>query len=366
MVKIHTRLMNPKVPTESTEDSSTLARTLLVCKYLTKLDLTPKQFMVTFLSNTDKELISRRRLMKTGLAFLQTRSIVRNLGKMSRSCEKGRADWENLILEEEVPRGHFPGGAYVSSKRITPDYFSKTAETLRENQVVTGMSFLHSLIWGKLAFSLNKLNLHNEVDVDDETVPHDLSQELTESPDSAIDDEATVMSMENLVYVKASKTDQDTHKITKAVSLAAFLDAMAAADRKAVSLSLFAPSVDEAEHWVKVVKAQISKALKEYAAYIPGAPDPRKLPSLTTRPPSVDPIPMHQPNLHFLQMMDAPDSSAEGVSCVIDAVIAQIGLDKSKYAQSLLVASGDVGSNQLTSTQSCDPRASFIKATYPI
>ncbi|EGF97609.1 uncharacterized protein MELLADRAFT_114208 [Melampsora larici-populina 98AG31] len=55
----------------------------------------------------------------------------------------------------------------------------------------------------------------------------------------------------------------------------------------------------------------------------------------------------HTPNIHFLRMMDAPDSSAEGVSRVLDQVMAQIGKDKSDYANHLLIAGGDVGSNQL-------------------
>ncbi|EGG06110.1 uncharacterized protein MELLADRAFT_71997 [Melampsora larici-populina 98AG31] len=54
--------------------------------------------MVTFMSSLDPSLVYRRRLMKVGLAFKQTRSIVRNLGKLSRSCEEGRADWEDLCI----------------------------------------------------------------------------------------------------------------------------------------------------------------------------------------------------------------------------------------------------------------------------
>ncbi|EGG05399.1 uncharacterized protein MELLADRAFT_64215 [Melampsora larici-populina 98AG31] len=122
---------------------------------------------------------------------------------------------------------------------------------------------------------------------------------------------------------------------------------MALADKKSVHLSSFCPTPAEAAHWVSVVKAQVAKALKEYVDHLPGAPDRLKLPSLMTKPPPIDPIDMHLPNIHFLRMIDAPDSSAEGVSRVLDEVIRQIGLDKKKYAESLLVAGGDVGSNQL-------------------
>lgn len=131
------------------------------------------------------------------------------------------------------------------------------------------------------------------------------------------------------------------------LGLPAFLESMAVADRKPVELSLFSPGCQESEHWRLVIKAQLAKALKDYIEHIPGAPAASHLPRLNLNPPSIDQIALHKPNIHFLRMMDAPDSSAEGVSRVIDQILGQIGMDREAYAKHLLVAGGDVGSNQL-------------------
>ncbi|EGG10756.1 uncharacterized protein MELLADRAFT_60250 [Melampsora larici-populina 98AG31] len=385
-----------------------------------------------------------------------------------------------IVIAQELPRGHFPTGAYVSSNRITPDFFSEASEGLREAQVKTGMRFLYSLIHRKLAQALNHADPKDLDDIEGEQLPG-LSQPSTSTTASFIDDlasspgldenaeDATVMSMENLVYVKGTLADQVSHKLAKTdnnrlpprypscnalpmanalmgyaggiscqinewlnchgmttsrsstlqamehlrvlqedrmmelfklnhkllplliydnidihlkihntrieassrlfhgtwgffivvrsclqakcseevARLSTFLDAMASADRKTVQMSSFCPTPAEADHWVAVVKAQLAKALAEHVGQISGAPEHANLPTLATQPPPLDPIKMHQANIHFLRMMDAPDSSDEGVSRVIDEVIKQIGLDKTKYAESLLVAGGDVGSNQL-------------------
>ncbi|EGG04224.1 uncharacterized protein MELLADRAFT_108497 [Melampsora larici-populina 98AG31] len=228
------------MPEESNEDeASTLARTLLVCKYLTTLDLTPKQFMVTFMSSNHPDLIFRRRMMKVGKAFKQTRSIVRNFGRLSRGCAHGQANWESLILEEatdivnaqDLPRGHFPGGAYVSSRRITPDYFSNSSEILRDSQVTMGMSFLHSLLKNKLAFGMNQVppvtddkgeNVCDPMDESQTASNAGVTRGLLDARGTVFndqEDEGTVMSMENMVFVKASAADQKALKLTKASPL---------------------------------------------------------------------------------------------------------------------------------------------------
>lgn len=131
------------------------------------------------------------------------------------------------------------------------------------------------------------------------------------------------------------------------LALPRFLDAMAAADRSPVDLSLFTPRRPDTIHWRSVIKSQLGKALRDYISHIPGAPNPSFLPPLIVQPPDIDRIAMHQPNIHFLRMMDAPESSAEGVSRVIDQILGQIGMDQEAYSKHILVAGGDVGSNQL-------------------
>lgn len=132
-----------------------------------------------------------------------------------------------------------------------------------------------------------------------------------------------------------------------AFSLATFLKAMESADRNPVNLSLFAPTPAKMEAWVKVVKAQLASVLKEYISHMPGGLESKDLPALQTKPPPVDPIAMYKPNIHFLKMMDAPDSSADGVSRVLDLISGQMGMAPDRLAENLLIAAGDVGSNQL-------------------
>ncbi|EGG09907.1 uncharacterized protein MELLADRAFT_103911 [Melampsora larici-populina 98AG31] len=422
--------MTPEIdPSPTFKVPATVRSTLQILGLMTEINICPKQFMVTFLSSTHPDIIYRRRLMKIGLGAKQTRSIVTNLGKMSKSCDQGQADWEELILDEaskivnaeELPRGHFPNGSYVSSSRILPDFFSDSSDTIRETQVVTGMRFLYSLIHRKLSFGMNEPSTDHHDDEGD-NLPTNSSDMAVTIADSHSEEDSVVMSMENLVCVKSSAAGQASHKLAKvpimvcamiavccnrrsnampmanglmafaggvscrinewlhahgitasrpslllaldrlrcvvratlqakceeeAVNLAMFLDAMNKANRKAVQPSSFCPSPADMEHWVAVVKAQIAKALKDYMTYIRGVPEGHCLSSLATRPPSIDPIEMHKANIHFLRMMDAPDSSAEGVSRVLDKIMEQIGVEKKTYAESLLVAGGDVGSNQL-------------------
>ncbi|EGF99608.1 uncharacterized protein MELLADRAFT_112506 [Melampsora larici-populina 98AG31] len=180
--------------------------------------------MVTFLSADNPNLNSRRRLMKVGLGAKQTRSIIKNLGKLTSSCEPGQESWEELIFEEasaivngqEVPRGHFPAGAYVSSNRITPDFFSEGSEKIRNDQVRTGMKFLYRLIHSKICTGLkhkDPIQYHDHEETADLPPPSEnVSTPLTLDIEGAVD-EASVLSLENLVYVKTSPAEHAAHKL---------------------------------------------------------------------------------------------------------------------------------------------------------
>lgn len=78
----------------------TVHKTVLICEYMNKLDFSPKDFMVTFFSSTVPEIDHRRRMAKAGLGIKASRSIVKNLGKLTRSCEEGKAGWEKIVLDE--------------------------------------------------------------------------------------------------------------------------------------------------------------------------------------------------------------------------------------------------------------------------
>lgn len=134
------------------------------------------------------------------------------------------------------------------------------------------------------------------------------------------------------------------------VNLQAFRAAMAAAENKPVNPSDFVPTPREIEHWKAVIFAQLAKAMYDYREHLPGVNEKTRLAVISKKPPPIDPIEMHQPNIHFLRMMDAPDNSAAGVSQVLDAAIQQTGQQPLPCSSKLLVAAGDVGSNELMET----------------
>ncbi|EGG11117.1 uncharacterized protein MELLADRAFT_60017 [Melampsora larici-populina 98AG31] len=122
------------------------------------------------------------------------------------------------------------------------------------------------------------------------------------------------------------------------VNLAAFLTAMKAAKQKGPG---------ETKHFKKVIKAQLANALKEDLDHLPIAPKKQNLLDINLIPPLINPSEFHTPNIHFLRMIDVPDSLAKGVSHVFNLILSQIYLSKEEYVKHILVAGGDVGSNLL-------------------
>lgn len=69
----------------------TESKTILICDYINRLGMSPKEFMVTFLSSSQQEIVYRQRLTKVGMGGRQTRSIFKNLGRLTTSSDIGRA-----------------------------------------------------------------------------------------------------------------------------------------------------------------------------------------------------------------------------------------------------------------------------------
>lgn len=126
-----------------------------------------------------------------------------------------------IVNAQEVARGEFPAGGYVSSSLITPDFFSDAAEKRRTELVQTGMPFLHSLIHRKIAHSQKKKsterNDEDQMDLSHTYTSPSHSQEEVprESRSEGPVDDVTVMSMENLVYVKTTPSSQADHRLAK-------------------------------------------------------------------------------------------------------------------------------------------------------
>ncbi|EGG11248.1 uncharacterized protein MELLADRAFT_102652 [Melampsora larici-populina 98AG31] len=294
---------------------------------MTKAGMSPKQFMVTFMSSNHPTVVYRRRLMKAGMGVKSSQSIIRNFGKMMSSTDDGQSHWESLILEEasaivnkqEGPRGFFPNGMYVSSNRINPDFFSESAEAYRENQVRTGMSFLHNLI--RL-----KLGLHEQVDDGqvDETLDSTASNPNDPATvhDEAVD-EAMVLSMENMICVKPNSTDLAAHKVNRLPVMICAMIAFAA-NRRCNAIPL--------ANGLMAIAGGVSCRVNEWLHSC----------GLTASRPSILQAMDHLRLLQESRMMELFK-----INHKIMPILSQIGLDKDKYAEKILVAGGDVGSNQL-------------------
>ncbi|EGG01848.1 uncharacterized protein MELLADRAFT_110677 [Melampsora larici-populina 98AG31] len=345
--------MNSNIPSLPTPVSGLPARILSVCNYIQKVGLSPKKFIHGFITLNQSDLIYRRRLMRAGVGERETVEILEGFGDMLRGSPEGSDIWMDFILEQasaivnaqNAPVGAYPQGLYVSSNSISEDFFTQHAEERRENIVKGSMPFLHKLILRKLQSSLEL------TETTDEDFDHNVDQDITSTapastngnPDSISDvaDEATILSLDNLVYVSKRGAGLKDHKLKMA-----FKKAMAAAADWPVEMSMFIPTPDQITHWKGVILAQLADVLKTYVEHLPGD-NAVKLPVLKTQPASIDPIQIYQPNIFFLRLMDAPDSSAEGVSQALEEVMSQIGVDVDEFAKGLLFAEGDVGSNEL-------------------
>lgn len=142
-----------------------------------------------------------------------------------------------IVNRQDVARGLFPSGAYVSSNRIDPDYFSESAERHRESQVTEGMPFLHSLIHRKIAHAIQHKATHPQEGEDDDkpevsapVTPIVASQDPTATDttcNSLVEgtcDEATLLSLDNLVFVKTTSADRAAHKLATVRDFARFVN----------------------------------------------------------------------------------------------------------------------------------------------
>ncbi|EGG00266.1 uncharacterized protein MELLADRAFT_112030 [Melampsora larici-populina 98AG31] len=404
-----------------------------ICDHIHDLGLTPKKFILGFLTSNNPELVYRRRLIRAGVGWSGTVDILEGFRNVLMGSPEGAARWKEFILDE--------ASSFVNIKNIRAGPYpqgAQEAEEHRERQVKNSMSFLHELIQRKLRVSLDIPDVAAE---DSEPVDDDDSQDFPseEPPSNATlsesqllenpSDEAAILSLDNLVYILKRAAGLREHKLrtlplaiclmlafacnrrsnamqvlngvtfvaggnivrpflcfdnidihlrihnlrmdtasqtfhgtwgfihvpppavmegveAKDVNFVAFEKAMAAAEGKPVDVQMFIPTAHELLHWKSVILAQIANVLKTYVEHLLGS-ETVKLADLQTHPPPIEPIEMYKPNIFFLRLMDAPDSSADGVSRVINQVLAQIGVDVETFSEGLLVAEGDVGSNEL-------------------
>ncbi|EGG02925.1 uncharacterized protein MELLADRAFT_109668 [Melampsora larici-populina 98AG31] len=203
----------PKIPI-------TVDKTVKILHFMTSLDVSPREFMYTFFSSTaeHEEIIYRRRLMKICPGQKHNKSILKNYGNLIKTSPDGQVFWESFILKEasdivnaqEVERGSYPKGAYVSSSHIPIDFFSESSEAQRTEQIKQGMPFLHSLISQKI---LTSSSSNAKVLMKDSKVNKENVGKKGETPTCALPPEnEEVLSLANLVDIKSTCAELADHK----------------------------------------------------------------------------------------------------------------------------------------------------------
>ncbi|KAA1089275.1 hypothetical protein PGT21_012446 [Puccinia graminis f. sp. tritici] len=126
------------------------------------------------------------------------------------------------------------------------------------------------------------------------------------------------------------------------ITLKAYHDSLRGVGSLVIDPNMFLPSDDDQDHYIKVVKSQIARAMHKYVAR-PSNPKGR----LPLDPPDLDLISHEKPEIHMLQLMNESDNSAEGIGQVMDALQRQSRLDPEEFFGRLQLIDGDLGTAQI-------------------
>jgi hypothetical protein len=91
-------------PTEDPAPSLSLAKkTLEVCPLLKTLYMTPKLFIMVFLTVEDSDTVFRRRYWGTGFGWPSTYNLLQAIKKQVTKTQKGKVRWHEFIQREVCP-----------------------------------------------------------------------------------------------------------------------------------------------------------------------------------------------------------------------------------------------------------------------
>ncbi|EFP90554.1 uncharacterized protein PGTG_16580 [Puccinia graminis f. sp. tritici CRL 75-36-700-3] len=163
------------IPLERYKELKTQAsKVVYVCDVMNLLGMTPKQFFLAFVEQTDVQLTSRRWLWADN-AWDSTRILLEAIGTMICSRKPGETNWHEFILSQAKlilkvdKKRENPRGLYFNSTEITSDFFSEENQVLRDKQMMDEeQPFLYKLLKSKILHQsdFKDNNLH---DSDSET-----------------------------------------------------------------------------------------------------------------------------------------------------------------------------------------------------
>ncbi|KAI7955517.1 hypothetical protein MJO29_006916 [Puccinia striiformis f. sp. tritici] len=158
---------------KETGDDADSRKALEICKNLQALKMTPKEFMITFLTSKNSDLASRRRLWTIDNGHVRSLHLVR--------CIRDRFEDTNNQRLERSAKGH-----WQSSQSVKPEFFSEAAKIGRESTLIKDeMPFLYGILMGMLEEGATP-NIEEEEDT--VNTPGDLlapSEQAEGNPDRA-------------------------------------------------------------------------------------------------------------------------------------------------------------------------------------
>ncbi|KAA1093617.1 hypothetical protein PGTUg99_008854 [Puccinia graminis f. sp. tritici] len=196
-------------------------KVLYICKELTRLKMTPKEFMMGLLTKSHTDLKYRRRTWATDYGWTSTIDLVEAIARKFDKTAESSARWAQFILAEAIrishgqspPRGSYPSGSWQSACTVGPGFFGEAAKEERRLRLTNqDTPFLYKFILGTMsnlthededacptADELDQTSPLEEAEVDDSALIEE--QEVTQ-----MDSEGNAVSSPDQLKNKASDT----------------------------------------------------------------------------------------------------------------------------------------------------------------
>ncbi|KAA1136013.1 hypothetical protein PGTUg99_021287 [Puccinia graminis f. sp. tritici] len=197
-------LSPPKQPRSPQAAPSDTLPTKIVefCDFLkSNYNLTPKKFVVAFLTADHNTLAFRRRYWGSSTGWPSTLDLIQTIKKQVTKTQKGQDFWREFIKGEAIqildkekpPTGNYPDGCFQSSQTVEPSFFDHDAACIREESMIKHhMPFLFDTLMGTLQSS-DEMQTSTNTTVDPDTEP-------PSDPNGVDMDEQEMMEMDGTQY----------------------------------------------------------------------------------------------------------------------------------------------------------------------
>ncbi|OAV99080.1 hypothetical protein PTTG_25447 [Puccinia triticina 1-1 BBBD Race 1] len=136
-----------------------LSKLKAICSLMAEMNLNPKKFLTSFLTNNNENIAFQRQYWCTKSGWDSTLKLLETIHVFVCHKNPGKAQWEKFILNkalkivtsQKLPSGAYPEGGYHNTKAVTEELFAPESNTQRDHKLVTDhMPFLFGLIYSKL------------------------------------------------------------------------------------------------------------------------------------------------------------------------------------------------------------------------